>query len=142
MEKADQIILHDSVVNQYRYNPDDSTLCFLLELCNFMQPRYEEGDPENICGRLIFSGVRDRSSDPEAARADWRNAGAQILNASLTPNESGEYEVEMVLQVSDYIKNSENIIVLRFRAEDAEWIPELPEIVMNDHQDCELFIIA
>ncbi len=141
-KKADQIILHDSVVNQYIYDPNDSTLRFLLELCNFMQPWYEEGYPESICGQLIFSGVRNPTSDPEIAPVDWSRADGQILNASMTPNESDEYEVEIVLQLSDYVKNSENIAVIRFRAEDLEWIPELSEIIVNVPQPCEHRISA
>ncbi len=132
-KSADQIILHDSVVNKYTYNSDDKRLCLLLELCNFMQPWYKEGEPENLCGQFVFSGVRKRRSEPEVAFVDWNNADGQILDISLTPNKRGEYEVEMVLEISDYVRHSEDIFVARFEAENFEWISELSDVIVNQN---------
>ena len=141
-ELTNEITLHDSVVNKCMYHPNDGRLYFSLELCNFMQNFYEESDSENVCGKLVFSGVKYWRSDPDISPIEWGNADGQILDISLIRNGNEKYNIRIVLQISDYIKNSEDIFVTDFFAETFEWVPDKSEIIVNSTHNCEYLITA
>jgi hypothetical protein len=46
---------HDSPVIDIQYLADKKQLILEIELCNYDQEGYEEGEPELLPGQLIFS---------------------------------------------------------------------------------------
>ena len=42
-----------------------------IELCNYMQPSYRDGDPEMVTGTIVFSRVSRIESRPSLEGLEW-----------------------------------------------------------------------
>lgn len=53
----EKINLHDATVLNVEYDQQNQNLKLYLEISNFLQANYKEGDPEILTGALIFRSV-------------------------------------------------------------------------------------
>jgi hypothetical protein len=123
--------LHDSVIERIEYSPGDATLVLDLELCNFMQPSYQENQPETMSGSLAFIGVQGLIADPDLSFFAWGpNVNGEILKAGLSPRDNARLlpYVKIVATVSNYREKSKTILVLDFLASAVEWRPRKVQI--------------
>ncbi|MDO4941132.1 MAG: hypothetical protein Q4E33_05530 [Erysipelotrichaceae bacterium] len=53
---------HDSLINNIKFNQEKGTLSINIELCNYEQKYYKEGDDEIIIIDVIFKGCKSYDS--------------------------------------------------------------------------------
>lgn len=113
--------LHDSGVNWIEYRPAAQLLHMAIELCNYDQPDFRDGDPERVVGKLEFLDVRDYAAEPAADAFAWSNkVDGEILRCEL--DTTGETDaLKMVVQVVNYPEKKRDILVLRFRPASVRW---------------------
>lgn len=116
--------LHDSVAEALRFVPAEQLLTMNLELCNFMQQSFREGDPEIIGGQLTFRGVDKVEAVPDLSLFSMET-DAQILEAGpISTGTAVPIKVRMVLESADYKNKRSQWFALEFPTSDVEWKPD------------------
>ena len=119
--------LHDSVVSWLRYSAKDEQLVIQIELSNWMQAWFMDGDQEQIPGRLIFSGVRQVESnlDLKTFAESREYLSGRVLDADYVPdNDRDELEAgKITVSWFDHRSQTEKIMIIEFLAANVEWNP-------------------
>lgn len=111
-EVVDRLYLHDSVVQNVIYVPDDGTLVLTIELCNWAQPGYVDGEPEVVTRSLAFSGVTSYRVTPD----DGTVRGGQILVARVFS--SGNRGMSEALELVLANRPEEDVTIMTISAKD------------------------
>ena len=102
----EQLYLHDSVVDRLEYLPHEQKLTLSLDLCNYMQDGYQEGEPENIPGTLTFTEVSEFTTDPD--KYHYAFSFAETIS-------SGSHLIASEIAISAVLKSSNSLsIILRY----------------------------
>jgi hypothetical protein len=118
--------LHDRVVNKVTSFPEEKRLKLEIELCNYDQRGFREGDPEMVSGSLVFSGVEEFKADPSIDDMQWGNEfDGEISTYGHVPerDKNGLQASEFVLYCDNYKTHNHTILILSFLASSAEWRP-------------------
>lgn len=127
-ELVQRFTFHDSGVSSVEVSEDKKTVSFKLELGNYMQPGFKDGDPEVIIGTLLFSPVSGLEATPDLQCFQWgKNFDGEILRVSLLPNsdENTDQVIEFVIHTIEYSTRKRDVLVIKVFASDVEWIPDL-----------------
>ena len=121
----EQTYLHDSGIHNFQYFPLQQKLILTIELCHYMQNNYQPSEPEITINKLIFSGVKSLTSNPDINQVAWsEKMNGQILDVTVSkPNNFSESQIKILVDVTDYIKNIDITYSLVFVASDASWLP-------------------
>lgn len=114
--------LHDSVVQRIEHAA--GAVRIRLDLCNYAQAGYQEGDPEMVSGTLSFSGVSRVEAKPDLASFAWAEdqLDGEILEVKPLPaSETREDGVELVIHTTDYRTQARDILLLRIFGGEVTW---------------------
>jgi hypothetical protein len=114
----DDYDFHDSVVDGIVLNTQTKQMSFSIDLCLFRQKGYQKGDPQNQKGKLVFSHVKEFMSDPDISLIHWKNQDGQILDADT----DDQGIISIFFTVCDYSSKQEDVYIIKFSAEKAEWL--------------------
>jgi hypothetical protein len=64
-EFFEQIDLHDSGIDNFQYFSLQQKLILTIEFCHYLQNNYQSNDPETTINKLMFSGVKSLTSNPD-----------------------------------------------------------------------------
>jgi hypothetical protein len=93
--------LHDSLVEDIRYLQDEKKLKLEIELCNWRQPSYQDGEPEILKLDFIFTDVTKFEMEPETMLFE----SDEILEISSTITDVfGNEAIKMVLRGEEEVK--------------------------------------
>jgi len=93
--------LHDSLVEGIKYLQDEAKLMLEIELCNWRQPSYQNGEPEMLKILITFTGVRRCEIEPEAISFE----SDEILEVtSIISDIEGSEAIKIVLRGEEAIK--------------------------------------
>ena len=123
-----EFTLHDSGVDEVKYDQATGILLLRIDLSNYDQPSYQPGEPETVPGVLLFAGVTKLESNRPLANLRWGpKFNGEFLKAQLAPEETSEGSaiVEMVISLMDYVTKATDVLVLKFNAETVEWLPAI-----------------
>jgi hypothetical protein len=118
------LALHDSGVDRVEYSKQERTVRLKMDLCNYDQPGYQEGDPEIVPGTLTFSDVARVESKPELGSLVWveDQFDGELLQAeplvSASPEEDG---VALLIHTMDYRTHARDVLELRIFGGDVTW---------------------
>ena len=117
---------HDSVVNRINFDPTSRELHLAIELGNYNQSTYDATkDPETIPGELVFSGISDFNHEPDSALVPW-SAGVdgEIIDLDADPAGEKDFNVKLVVTVTNYESKTNETLVFWLKAADARWQPD------------------
>jgi len=118
------LALHDSGVQSISYAAGEGIVRVRVDLCNYAQPGYREGEPELVPGTLEFTGVSRVEAKPELASFAWAEdqLDGEILEVkplpAPAPTEDG---VELVIHTMDYRTRARDILLLRIFGGEVKW---------------------
>ncbi len=119
------LYFHDSPVDALVYSPENRDLRLKIDLCNFMQEDYQEGEPDFLEGELTIRGIKAISFDPEPLQiVENGSIGGEILRFDAQENTSqDEFEdICLVLEVSDYPAKTHTTVAIEMTASEVEWV--------------------
>ena len=110
--------LHDNGIENIHHFPDSKQLIIDLILCNWRQDFYKAGDPELLCGELLFTGVSfyntqakyDKFEQDEILRADF-----------VQPENTDKGVLEIILLATYFPSKEEEIKIIKIEAEKVLW---------------------
>jgi hypothetical protein len=118
--------LHDSVVEKMVYSSSENFLTIHLELCNYLQSNYSEGDLEIIKGTLQFTVIGKLVTNFSFEDLNWsENVDGEILafNQVNTKSTGLNNVLKMVIQLDDYQKKEKKILTVQFTSDQVSWNP-------------------
>jgi hypothetical protein len=120
----EQIDLHDSGIDNFQYFPLQQKLVLTIEFCHYLQNNYQSNDPETTINKLMFSGVKFLTSNPDINQIKWgEKMNGQILDVMVSKlDNSLDSQIKILLDVTDYIKNIDITFSLVFVASDVSWL--------------------
>lgn len=120
----EQIDLHDSGIDNFQYFSLQQKLILTIEFCHYLQNNYQSNDPETTINKLMFSGVKSLTSNPDINQVKWgEKMNGQILDVIvLKLDNSLDSQIKILLDVTDYIKNIDITFSLVFVASDVSWL--------------------
>jgi hypothetical protein len=120
----EQIDLHDSGIDNFQYFPLQQKLILTIEFCHYLQNNYQSNDPETTINKLMFSGVKFLTSNPDINQIKWgEKMNGQILDVMVSKlDNSLDSQIKILLDVTDYIKNIDITFSLVFVASDVSWL--------------------
>lgn len=120
----EQIDLHDSGIDNFQYFPLQQQLVLTIEFCHYLQNNYQSNDPETTINKLMFSGVKSLTSNPDINQVKWgEKMNGQILDVIVSKlDNSLDNQIKILLDVTDYIKNIDITFSLVFVASDVSWL--------------------
>ena len=81
----EQIDLHDSGIDNFQYFPLQQKLVLTIEFCHYLQNNYQSNDPETTINKLMFSGVKSLTSNPDINQIKWgEKMNGQILDVMVS----------------------------------------------------------
>ena len=80
---VDKYYLHDSGLNEIIIEPNNSIVRLVVELCNWMQDEYVEGEPEMLPIELTFIGVTETAN---LERDIDKDCGDEFISADVDSN--------------------------------------------------------
>lgn len=80
---------HDSSVRNLTFSQEKKEVIIEIVFCNWRQLSYEEGEPEILMGRLVFTDVFAYNMDANSLIFD----DDEILSFTLVPNANGKEEI-------------------------------------------------
>jgi hypothetical protein len=104
--------LHDSSVMGVNYNKEERKLIIKLELCNWKQPLYIEGENELVHGSLEFYNVPFYRIEPIDALIN----GNEILLAEVYPQAGKSEKCKFVLT------GNTDVFIIYLESDDVKWI--------------------
>lgn len=111
-EMVNKYNFHDSIVEDIRFLHDERKLMIKVELCNWRQTSYKDGDTEIIEGNLVFSDVKKYEIEPGSVFFD----SDEILETEVSQISEDNEMIKMVLLGSDNVK------VINIQASNVDWI--------------------
>jgi hypothetical protein len=119
----EQIDLHDSGIDNFQYFPLQQKLILTIEFCHYLQNNYQSNDPETTTNKLMFSGVKSLTSNPDINQVKWgEKMNGQILDVIVSKfDNSLDNQIKILLDITDYIKNIDITFSLVFVASDVSW---------------------
>jgi hypothetical protein len=123
-EFFEQIDLHDSGIDNFQYFSLQQKLILTIEFCHYLQNNYQSNDPETTINKLMFSGVKSLTSNPDINQVKWgEKMNGQILDVIVSKlDNSLDSQIKILLDVTDYIKNIDITFSLVFVASDVSWL--------------------
>ena len=120
----EQIDLHDSGIDNFQYFPLQQKLILTIEFCHYLQNNYQLNEPETTMNKLMFSGVKSLTSNPDINQVKWgEKMNGQILDVIVSKlDNSLDSQIKILLDVTDYIKNIDITFSLVFVASDVSWL--------------------
>jgi hypothetical protein len=120
----EQIDLHDSGIDNFQYFSLQQKLILTIEFCHYLQNNYQSNDPETTINKLMFSGVKSLTSNPDINQVKWgEKMNGQILDVIVSKlDNSLDSQIKILLDVTDYIKNIDITFSLVFVASDVSWL--------------------
>ena len=120
----EQIDLHDSGIDNFQYFSLQQKLILTIEFCHYLQNNYQSNDPETTINKLMFSGVKSLTSNPDINQIKWgEKMNGQILDVMVSKlDNSLDSQIKILLDVTDYIKNIDITFSLVFVASDVSWL--------------------
>lgn len=120
----EQIDFHDSGIDNFQYFSLQQKLILTIELCHYLQNNYQLNDPEVTMNKLMFSGVKSLTSNPDINQVKWgEKMNGQILDVIVSKlDNSLDSQIKILLDVTDYIKNIDITFSLVFVASDVSWL--------------------
>lgn len=114
---------HDSVILEMMYNHSEHKLRFIVELCEYMQPDYEEATSELQLGELIFLGVQyanELESIPLFSKEE--NIDGQIVQVQFFEGEKNNIsKCSFVISLEDYTQRQNTLVSFEFDYKEAIW---------------------
>lgn len=123
-ELKKSLSLHDSVVKSVEHDAKANTVRIHLDLCNYAQAGYQEGQPELVAGTLEFSGISRVEANPDLAHFTWAEdqLDGEVLEVKpLSAQAAGEDGVELVIHTTDYRTRGRDILLLRILGGQVRW---------------------
>jgi hypothetical protein len=105
---------------------DQHSVVIHMEIANWMQQSYKDGQPEFVEGTLVLSGIEDFLSDPPLNTLVFgEDADGEVISYGYVPerDKAGLEAGEIVMNWFDYKMRINTIVIISFLAKDAEWIP-------------------
>ena len=120
----EQIDFHDSGIDNFQYFSLQQKLILTIEFCNYLQNNYQLNEPETTMNKLMFSGVKSLTSNPDINQVKWgEKMNGQILDVIVSKlDNSLDSQIKILLDVTDYIKNIDITFSLVFVASDVSWL--------------------
>ena len=120
----EQIDLHDSGIDNFQYFSLQQKLILTIEFCHYLQNNYQLNEPETTMNKLMFSGVKSLTSNPDINQVKWgEKMNGQILDVIVSKlDNSLDSQIKILLDVTDYIKNIDITFSLVFVASDVSWL--------------------
>jgi hypothetical protein len=121
----DSYELHDSGIDNINFSKAEQTLSFLVELCNFMQHDYREGDETPQKGNLTFHSVKKLDSSVPLESIIWdESISGECLSCKLINiDENGSFELKILIKLYDFKNNSDNLLIIGLTADNLIWSP-------------------
>ena len=120
----EQIDLHDSGIDNFQYFSLQQKLILTIEFCHYLQNNYQLNEPETTMNKLMFSGVKSLTSNPDINQVKWgEKMNGQILDVIVSKlYNSLDSQIKILLDVTDYIKNIDITFSLVFVASYVSWL--------------------
>lgn len=97
----DKYNLHDSLVNNIQYDNIEKKLIIDIELCNWLQSDYTEGESEMMNGTIEFTGISNYYHEPTNMSFD----SDEILSIeTLADTNSKDEKIKIVLRGDSDVK--------------------------------------
>lgn len=108
---------HDSGVNNIIYDAEVKKLHLDIDLCNYEQEGYQEGDPEVSPATLVFTDIENFQSDPQLSLVNFsENEWGEIHDAKhVAARDAMGLEAAQI--IINWVHNG--IIILTFLASSA-----------------------
>lgn len=103
--------LHDSVVESITFYQNEKRVVMDMDLCNWLQSFYEDGDPEIKVGQLEFTEVISFKTEPKVFTINSN----EIIDVSVLRIGSENETIKFVLT------SEEDVIIVEIEAEGVDW---------------------
>ncbi|UKS27370.1 hypothetical protein LOZ80_39075 [Paenibacillus sp. HWE-109] len=110
--------LHDSVINNLTYIPNQFRLRLEIDLCNYDQSWFKQNDPEIVTGFIEFTEVTAYEIEPQI------NCSEEINGSILNVSDVADNCLKIVFTTSEVQSNYSiitNTFVLLVTAESVQW---------------------
>lgn|SRR5690606_35690137 len=115
--------LHDSGIDRIVYFSDEKRMVVHLELCNYMQAGYQEGELELVPGHLEFLDVSGLDVDPPLSTIDWEIMSGEISSGGhVAERDRDDYQAaEFLIHVTNFRTHENTLYTIRFLCRDVVW---------------------
>ena len=105
--------LHDSTIENIGHEFFEGQLIITINLCNWRQLTFENGQQENVVGNLIFSDISEVEIDPKKFTCDSN----EIIEVK--HEQSNRDKIVIIF----HAERDKEIVELSFKAKEVEWVP-------------------
>ena len=119
-------ILDHTSIDEIQYLSSEGLLLIHIQLVNWMQTFYEDGQLEFVNGKLVVSGVGSFTVDPLLNTLKFgEHADGEVISYGYVPerNQLDLEAGEIIMNWFDYQTRINTVVILGFLAKDVEWLP-------------------